>query len=962
MATPPESLPSPSLSSSSHSHLGSLYQSTRASSSASGSQPAAQRHPNYTNGDGQIPYDSSQYSSMSFLPSTVSPPPNPPPYIPPPQHAMPPDPIHSATGTGYTQPQPWPNGPPGPAGWRAAAPPAGYGGYRSSVPNGRHLPTNPDFPGQRGFGTRPGSAHGESRERRRDRRDRDRDDEREIEEEVISTIFVVGFPDDMSEREFQNIFTFAPGFEAATLKFPSGSARREPAAAALLAELTQLAAHQNAQAAAGSTEYNEYPTAQLEEAISSLTLATASTSQSTTPSAPMSLTPSVPSNPTLGPNPLPTRRQTIGFARFKSRPDALAAKDHLQGKKIDALTGAVLKAEMAKKNLHTKKTTSGEELVGMLLRGKLGGLIGSGAGQGQGIAAPTAKEAWDSWSSLSDKEPRNRPDDIPPPSHAPQPSFSSQTTFVPSSLPSANPTSPTLDAKSPTQGQFPGHGGDSKALLALAEKADELVGWNIHGAAGLSLDPYSSIPPPQPAQAQGQQSQSQTQGRSLGSTGSQGPQGYGLGVMGPNFGGGREFEEGVGRDGLGGQGLSGRGVNGANPADQNPPINTLYVGNLPAVSPPTHPPGFLEESLRALFSRCAGFKRMSYRQKINGPMCFVEFEEVGYASQAIKDLYGHNLGGLVKGGIRLSYSKNSLGQRGNNHPPQLNTSLYSGIPHNVPIPGLGMTSPSSASVALPNGSASAGPMPYGLQHQQASLSLRDRERERGGEPGTAPLADLRRESAPASHGHSNAHFSPLSGTSLSPTAQPFNIALPPTSPRNHYITSPIPHRISPTESASSSYNSNPTPSGSNSNSNSASHSASASGVPIPSTRSSGSAFQPFGGAGSSGSTSGFSPVSSPIRTPGSFQWLSTSANATSSNVSAGLGSGLGSGLGAVGSLGVGSLGNLGNLGVGSLGGGGGLGSGSLGGGGYGGFDFGGNAPVGSLNGAASAWGASERRD
>ncbi|KAJ2766788.1 hypothetical protein IWQ56_003581, partial [Coemansia nantahalensis] len=37
----------------------------------------------------------------------------------------------------------------------------------------------------------------------------------------ITTIFVVGFPDDMKEREFQNMFTFSPGFEAATLKVPS---------------------------------------------------------------------------------------------------------------------------------------------------------------------------------------------------------------------------------------------------------------------------------------------------------------------------------------------------------------------------------------------------------------------------------------------------------------------------------------------------------------------------------------------------------------------------------------------------------------------------------------------------------------------------------------------------------------------------------------------------------------------
>ena len=39
--------------------------------------------------------------------------------------------------------------------------------------------------------------------------------------EDISTIFVVGFPEDMQEREFQNMFMFSSGFEAATLKVPS---------------------------------------------------------------------------------------------------------------------------------------------------------------------------------------------------------------------------------------------------------------------------------------------------------------------------------------------------------------------------------------------------------------------------------------------------------------------------------------------------------------------------------------------------------------------------------------------------------------------------------------------------------------------------------------------------------------------------------------------------------------------
>lgn len=35
----------------------------------------------------------------------------------------------------------------------------------------------------------------------------------------VTTIFVVGFPDDMQEREFQNMFVFAKGFEAASLKW-----------------------------------------------------------------------------------------------------------------------------------------------------------------------------------------------------------------------------------------------------------------------------------------------------------------------------------------------------------------------------------------------------------------------------------------------------------------------------------------------------------------------------------------------------------------------------------------------------------------------------------------------------------------------------------------------------------------------------------------------------------------------
>ena len=114
----------------------------------------------------------------------------------------------------------------------------------------------------------------------------------------------------------------------------------------------------------------------------------------------------------------------------------------------------------------------------------------------------------------------------------------------------------------------------------------------------------------------------------------------------------------------------------ANPADQNPPCNTLYVGNLP--------PDATEAELRALFSPQKGFRRLSFRTKIllllnpnqnshnHGPMCFVEFEDVAHATRALAELYGSALprpgGSSGKGGIRLSFSKNPLGVRGPGNP------------------------------------------------------------------------------------------------------------------------------------------------------------------------------------------------------------------------------------------------------------------------------------------------------
>lgn len=103
----------------------------------------------------------------------------------------------------------------------------------------------------------------------------------------------------------------------------------------------------------------------------------------------------------------------------------------------------------------------------------------------------------------------------------------------------------------------------------------------------------------------------------------------------------------------------------SNPADQNPPCNTLYVGNLPMDAS--------EDELKALFSKQRGYKRLCFRTKQNGPMCFVEFEDVHFSIKSLKALYGHVLSNSVKGGIRLSFSKNPLGVR-NGQPGSMNPS------------------------------------------------------------------------------------------------------------------------------------------------------------------------------------------------------------------------------------------------------------------------------------------------
>ena len=153
----------------------------------------------------------------------------------------------------------------------------------------------------------------------------------------------------------------------------------------------------------------------------------------------------------------------------------------------------------------------------------------------------------------------------------------------------------------------------------------------------------------------------------------------------------------------------------SNPADQNPPCNTLYVGNLPMNTS--------EDELKALFSQERGYKRLCFRTKANGPMCFVEFESVDCASRSLTKLHGHPLSNSVKGGVRLSFSKNPLGVR-NGQQTGVN-----GLPNAFgsgavpPPPGLGPSSGMNGPSSMGHGGSINGNVNNGINPAYAPSLL-----------------------------------------------------------------------------------------------------------------------------------------------------------------------------------------------------------------------------------------------
>jgi hypothetical protein len=606
----------------------------------------------------------------------------------------------------------------------------------------------------------------------------------------------------LQEREFTNIFTFANGFEAASLKFPNAPSVLSKESTSTtgfnslpLAVQQQLGLADDSLKTSGLASPVVRGEMDEEDSIyggqmgtdpfrSSLPAATAAAlglgMNSTASSSTTSLVGMVNSS-ARG----PPRRQVIGFARFRTRADALVARETLQGRKVDVFSGATLKVEMAKKNLHSRRGFGSNsmslagvpesEIMDVLMRsGKLPGLLAgmgmgglglhrerSSASQGRGRPSDGAIEGDDrsaqsrnlnprsgastpsgkgmsmsdsfatlpgsltlserqqaaaalqqigSQSRSGNNDPSTNPFDGLAESKT-RSSFSSQpappTAFSPrfaqlemdqtpmnnktykhhrtdslrsvfstdwsnnplplsqvpehpfsssfgdrrsddylqpqlgSSMSGSNASGPPLSSSGSGSGMLSSdrpHGilngsdqtspaagftspilstipRDSKALLALAEAEDE--DWNV-GGIGMevlgSFDGDSRHNSPAPGRSRngnqsntfdGNASRQEDQPfvpRALTGLNGRRPMG---GMTGPRS-------------------LSDFGVGSLNIADQNPPINTLYVGNLPSHLAVTQSPNYLEECLRNLFTRATGFKRMSFRQKVNGPMCFVE--------------------------------------------------------------------------------------------------------------------------------------------------------------------------------------------------------------------------------------------------------------------------------------------------------------------------------------------------
>lgn len=481
------------------------------------------------------------------------------------------------------------------------------------------------------------------------------------------------------------MFTFSPGFEAATLKIPNK-------------ESTSYNAP-NASGVRGSS----YPQNLGEQYnLAGLSENARDGVPSSWPTEDSHFPPSSASQP--------PRKQIIGFAKFRTRQEALEARDILQGKRVDAEKNAVLKAEMAKKNLHTKRgpVAVNTNLPPIMVPGSAGGIdaltsptnihlseplttrdreLGAIGAMGLGSRGGRLNEYIDSEdmsrtmgsvrtamgrADEDDREKlrRRQESDASQIRSAAYDAFHSVPVQVFKSsaqnlsslgggLPASSHdqigsigsnvwgmTSKEVSRRLPIRVALPdlsthltspqASPPKSTGLPSSAHSVESDGSSGVHHSDTLSPPTGTFVLPHQlPFGSRSRPYSPLDSSKPLSPTSSsqpssQTPSDDGNGTVE------NEFTKDLGSMSIGSPnsssptsvGVMSSGVattTRGNPGDQNPPINTLYVGNLPSSPPPMgYPPNYLEDELRELFSRHPGYRKLCFRQKNNGPMCFVE--------------------------------------------------------------------------------------------------------------------------------------------------------------------------------------------------------------------------------------------------------------------------------------------------------------------------------------------------
>jgi hypothetical protein len=99
----------------------------------------------------------------------------------------------------------------------------------------------------------------------------------------------------------------------------------------------------------------------------------------------------------------------------------------------------------------------------------------------------------------------------------------------------------------------------------------------------------------------------------------------------------------------------GRGSGGGGSSDENPPCNTLFVGNLGD--------SVTEVDLHQALGEIPGFRQLKLVRSGRNFTCFVEFADIALASAARGRLHGSTIPGCGRGGIRVQFSKNPFGKK-----------------------------------------------------------------------------------------------------------------------------------------------------------------------------------------------------------------------------------------------------------------------------------------------------------